>query len=907
MAEDATEHDGAGPTRREGQGDRPARNDERLARGALVGRYVVLDVVGEGGMGVVYAAYDPELDRKVAVKLLQATTGGVDQAWLTREAQAMARVTHPNVIAVFDVGTLPGDRVFVAMELVEGQTLRAWMKAKQRTWREVLPLLYAAGAGLAAAHAVGLVHRDFKPDNVLVGHDGRARVMDFGLARLRRDDELEPPAQSSDASIELRSPLTRDLTEAGHVPGTPAYLAPEVYDGNAADARSDQFAFGVALYEALFGVRPYTKNGARTPRPPPEGSRVPARVQRVAMRAVAADPAARYASLDALLAELAIDPGAMRRRFALGGAAVVLAAAAAFGVTSALRSHGPRCEGAEHRLAGVWDPPAKHAIAAAYAATKKPFAASSYAGVEHALDDYANGWTAAVTDACRATRIRGEQSEDVLSLREACLDQRLAELAALSRLLGQADADIVSKGDRVAYGLEPIAACANTAALLAPDRLPTEPRDQMDKYFKALAEAGAQLVVGHSFAALNAAKRALDIADAQHDVAMRARPLLVRATALSLSGAEDDAAHDYQESVWAAVRGRQDLVAAEAALSVAGVAAGLGRVPEAKLWMGLSRAEAERVGFDHVLEQHSLEVDGFIAVQSNDLHTAVADHEHALAEAVQAYGADSPALWTSEELYAATLAKAGLYAQALPHFERALALHEQSVGADHPDVAVILTSLGVAYTWTGQLDKARDAYARALALREKEFGKTSPMLLVTLNNQADYLRLSGDPAGALQIIERARQIAAATIGDTHPTSHTIETTYAETLTALHRYADARAAFDALLALEDRTHSAMLAETQASRAELAVDEHDWPTAVDFANKSIAAFEVSNGKDNGMLWRPLVALGRARLGLAQPVDAKAALERAIAIGEQAKVKSEALAPARAALADLARAKP
>jgi len=247
-------------TKREGQAPTAADDDHlssRLNRGTLVGRYVVLDVVGEGGMGVVYSAFDPELDRKVAIKLLQAKPGGStgEQAWLVREAQALARLSHPNVVAVHDVGTLPGDRVFIAMELVDGVTLRAWLKTP-RSWREVLPIMRAAGAGLAAAHAAGLVHRDFKPDNVIVGNDGRVRVMDFGLARAQLDG---PAMRSSDVAIDSRSPLSDKLTIAGTVVGTPAYMAPEVYQGDAADARTDQFAFGIALYEALYRTRPYEK------------------------------------------------------------------------------------------------------------------------------------------------------------------------------------------------------------------------------------------------------------------------------------------------------------------------------------------------------------------------------------------------------------------------------------------------------------------------------------------------------------------------------------------------------------------------------------------------------------------------------------------------------------------------
>jgi serine/threonine protein kinase len=206
----------------------PKGQPEYLARGTLIGRYVIIEKLGEGGMGVVYSAYDPELDRKVAIKLLQARPGGSEsgggQAWLLREAQALARLQHPNVVGVHDVGTLSGDRVFVAMELVEGKTLRKWLKGEQRSWREVIPVLVEAGKGLAAAHAAGLVHRDFKPDNVLVGDDGRVFVMDFGLARLRPggDTGPVPRTSASDLQIEAKSPLTDSLTMVGSVIGTPA-------------------------------------------------------------------------------------------------------------------------------------------------------------------------------------------------------------------------------------------------------------------------------------------------------------------------------------------------------------------------------------------------------------------------------------------------------------------------------------------------------------------------------------------------------------------------------------------------------------------------------------------------------------------------------------------------------------
>ena len=883
MSEDATQEDGAPTeaTRREGPASsRPRMPQERLSRGTLVGRYVVLDVLGEGGMGVVYAAYDPELDRKVAVKLLQSR----EQELLLREAQALARVTHPNVIGVFDVGTLPGDRVFVAMELVEGETLRAWLRTRKPTWREALPVLRGAGAGLAAAHAAGIVHGDFKPENVLVGKDGRVRVLDFGLAR-RVDDETS---------------RAHELASDGYVAGTPAYFAPELYDHKVGDARSDQFAFGVALYEAVYGQRPFSKDAPRAMRPPPEGSRVPARIHRVITRALAADPAARFPSMDALLPELAIDPGAGRRRIALAAGAAVIVAGAT-GALLAQRAPGPRCEGAEQRLAGVWDTPVKARVQAAFAATKRPFAASSYAGLERALDHYAGEWSAAVTEACAATRVRGEQNEQVMSLREACLDQRLAEVRALTGLLASADADLVEKGDKVAYGLEPLEPCANVTALLQPGKRPTEPKDVIATYDRELAEARAQMLAGHWLAAMNAATRATDAAKAVHDDAMVAEPMMVRAVVLESVSNFSDALAVLADATWAAMRGKHDELAAEAALAAAGAASAIEHTGEAKLWVGFARAMAARTGVDHTIEQHMLDTEGFVALQDHDIEGALRKHQQAIAEAELAFGHDSPALWSEEGILAGTLTKIGRFGDAIPHFERALALHEQSVGSEHPEIALMLTNLGVCYREVGQDDKARAAYDRALAIRERVYGKTSPMLLATLNNLADYRRLHGDVAGALQMIERAHTIAL-TFGKDQPNTQIVETTYAETLVAAGRLADAHRVYDELLALEDKQKSQVLATTLGSRAALAVIEHDWKGATALAGRAVALIETDSGKDSGDLVAPLTALGQARAALGQRDAAREALDRAIAVGEHAGLGGQELAAARQARASL-----
>ncbi len=268
----------------------------------VVGRYIIRESVGAGGMGAVYAAYDPELDRTVAVKLLHA---GVDEARLVREAKALAKLAHPNVITVHDVGTYVGG-VFLAMEFVRGSTLKQWMRREARSWRDVVSVFVDAGRGLAAAHASGLVHRDFKPDNVLIGDDGRVRVLDFGIAGEVRKD-ARPTAPDLAGAVE-----DAPLTMSGVLMGTPAYMAPEQFLGTDTDERTDQYGFSVALWEALYGARPYQADTIAAlayevwcgTLPDVRGRDVPAWLCRIVTRGLSSIPAQRYRSMNALLAEV---------------------------------------------------------------------------------------------------------------------------------------------------------------------------------------------------------------------------------------------------------------------------------------------------------------------------------------------------------------------------------------------------------------------------------------------------------------------------------------------------------------------------------------------------------------------------------------------------------------------------
>ncbi|HEY5317140.1 MAG TPA: serine/threonine-protein kinase, partial [Solirubrobacteraceae bacterium] len=358
----------------------------------------MLSLVGRGGMGDVYAAYDPELDRKVAVKLLRVKPGnGVSltegRQRTLREAQAIARLSHPNVVVVFDVGTFE-DKVFIAMEFVEGNTLAYWSEAQPRSWQEILKVFVAAGRGLEAAHEKGLVHRDFKPDNVMIGRDGKVRVMDFGLARqvsekvpsdgVPRRIPVELPEEAgqvevgSSPTIVINAGIERPdtdamhtsgsglfdarLTRTGAMMGTPAYMAPEQFFNAPTDARTDQFSFCIALYEALYGQRPFEGNNLSTltgnvvrgsVREPPAGTKVPPWVRRIVLRGLRPVIGDRYPSMGDLLDALGKSPYANRWRMLYAAIAVVVTIGFGFGVRQSLADHRAICGGGAEKLADI--------------------------------------------------------------------------------------------------------------------------------------------------------------------------------------------------------------------------------------------------------------------------------------------------------------------------------------------------------------------------------------------------------------------------------------------------------------------------------------------------------------------------------------------------------------------------
>lgn len=533
--------------------------------GERVGRYTVLERLGEGGMGSVWAALDPTLDRKVALKLLHPDSGGEDQ--LLREAQALAKLSHPNVVGVHEVDTHQG-RVFMALELVQGKTLKEWLLDRP-PWRDVLRALVEAGRGLTAAHAAGIVHRDVKPANILVGDDGRVRISDFGLARPASRRKPEPGQGPP--------PPTGEVSVDGRVAGTPGYMAPEQQRGFRVDARSDQFSFCVTAYEALCGVRPFPRvtphaevveadssaatqpsalplvgRPAPLPHPAP-GFRPPQRILRVLGRGLSADPNRRYPSMQALLDALERKARPVRPAFVAAAAAAVVAAVAV-PVLSA-RARRESCAAGPALAARAWGPDHRQRLKAAFAGSE---ALERTAAL---LDGRAATWAAAYRDACEATRVHGGQSEAVLDLRLGCLEMRRHELAALVKVLEGADPALAARAADAVHALPGVEGCANVLALSLPLPPPSEParRDAIDRLSERSAAVTAEMLAGRFSSALEILEPLLAEADQAQYAPLQARLWRTRGRLLNLAGRIDESLQSLGRAVVYAEQGRDDL------------------------------------------------------------------------------------------------------------------------------------------------------------------------------------------------------------------------------------------------------------------------------------------------------------------------------------------------------------
>ncbi len=872
-----------------------------LVRGEVIGRYVVIDRVGEGGMGVVYSAYDPELDRKLALKLLHHATGeraAARRVRLVREAQAMARLSHRNVIVVHDVGTFD-DQVFVAMEFIDGRSLAAWLgEARESdgrpTWTQELGVLVAAGQGLAAAHDAGLVHRDFKPDNVMIAYSGRVVVTDFGLARAAGNpDDTGPPASGEVGNA--RGKLASTVTAVGAIMGTPAYMAPEQHLGQLADARSDQFSFAVATWEAIYKQRPFPGEDvaslaynvtAGNLREPPSKAGVPTWVARVLARALALEPHRRYPSMHLLLTELARDRTWRPRWWAIAagvGAAAVTGVYAGF----MLDSEPEPCAAGRNHVSRVWNADREQRLRERFTATGLSYAEEQWPTLRSELQAYVKDWNAAYVDACEATHVRGDQSEAVLDARMSCLAGRLDEFSALVDVLERAETAVVERSLVAVQGLPRLRRCSQIEMLLdpVPPAQDAATAAAVDQLRPELARVAALHRAGLYNVGLGAARDlVVRAAELRYDP-VHAESLITLAEYEWAQGTADDAQTHLRQALTLALRGRADRVAAHAAVKLVEV---LGpdatREHEAQGWAEMADALLIRCGGDPELEVALAGRRAEIARARGDLQGARAQLERVLAVQERTHGADDSRVAETALLLADVVAADGDFVRADDLLRRALDIHEYAVGLDHPRTAVILARLGTLARQRGDLGGAVDYLDRALAAGELAYGRDGSELVALLVEAGSALAELGRYDDAERALDRAQALA-----DLHPLEARVEADI-----ALARAEAAIARGDPAQSLEYAARArggatAPLAASHDARADLVEAEAllEFDRAADALTRARQAQRVIDGpqaRPSSQLIRLLVAIGRAELRLEAPGLAAEALTRAVAMVEQ-----------------------
>lgn len=753
------------PTATDGEHD-----PKRLGPGQRVGRYWLLEPVGRGGMGVVYLGYDPELHRKVAVKLLHEEPGGkfIEPRRLLREAQALAQVSHPNLIHVYDVGTFEG-RVFMAMEMVAGRSLSKWFKERP-PWQRVLEVMIAAGRGLVAAHGAGIVHRDLKPGNVILGDDGTVRVLDFGLARVKVDADGDssrsnstpvefPPALTAELADEDEEPLT-----VGVVVGTPAYMAPEQHTGGLATVKSDQYAFCVTLYEGLYGERPWPRLPIRALaklkrrgelRESPTDVNVPSWVRRVVLKGLSPDPDARFDSLDELLTRLTVRDRSSGLRWA---AAVGAVAAVGTGAWLAGRAEVDAvlpCASAASALDGVWNEDRDQAIAAAFDATRLTYARATWQGLSPVVAGYAASWTQMRTDACRATHVDGSQSGALLDRRMVCLDRRRNELDAILGLYEAPDAEVVVRAADIASGLGSLERCADVEALTASVARPASDADReaVEVAERWLAEADALDAAGQHSLAERRARAA--VAEGER---MAYAPLVAEAKLMLATSLDNDAKLAEQtarEAIEiAAAAGADDTLRQAFRRLIFEIGVRQGRPRQVDGLVVAARAAWLRSGRDPDHDP-SLQSDlGLLAAARGEPKRAREHFVRSLA-ALDAESASQVRRLVVAGNYAAALMQQGAWQEAREALGQARELGVQTYGEGHPFVADVDLNLGQIEAQTGHADAANLRYQAALDVLEASPDQHAERLALAYVTYASVAIVEGRPEAAAQRARRA--------------------------------------------------------------------------------------------------------------------------------------------------------
>jgi tetratricopeptide (TPR) repeat protein/predicted Ser/Thr protein kinase len=728
-------------------------------------------MLGRGGMGVVYSAYDPELDRRVALKLLlprgdekKRSRGRVR---LVREAQALARLSHPNVVTVHDVGEHDG-QVFIAMEFIDGDTLKRWIKKGPHPWKQAVEVLSAAGRGLSAAHAKRMTHRDFKPDNVMLEADsGRVVVMDFGLAT------APDIASLSDVESSLSSSLSSGdssdgLTRTGAVMGTPAYMAPDQHAGQPT-AASDQFSFCVTLYEALYGHRPFA--GTTLPavmgaalrgefRPTPQRSSVPRWLREVVVRGLAGRPRDRWPSMDALLQALQNDPS--RRRWAFGGAAGLVLVVGGLYTSNVVRDERRQadCEKRSEAVDAMWNQAKRDRIANAFASLDLSYAEDVWARTEEKLDRSARRWQTTRLETCLA---EPTTMPALRSATDACLDARLRSLQTVLRVLSDADGNVVPRATAIAE-LD-IDECTDEAWLLEAPRLPDDPatrdthlRMRQELFYSSTLRAASRI---EEAAALQEAlvSEAKELGEAR--LLAEARYQLGKSRSLQTRYKESAQLHE--DAYFAAMEVSDRKLARLTALAlIESHGQRLADATTGRLWARHGQLLVDA----HPNAKHQADLDQILAQMeftAGHFDRALELSEGALAVFVDELGETSDRATSSRELLLAIYDRLGKTNEAIEMSRAVLSARLDAYGEKHPYTLTARSNLAAALITTRELDEAEAQLRMVIeAINPPNLDAASAM-----DNLSLVLMLDDQVEAAVELNTEVLSIRRRLLSDTH--------------------------------------------------------------------------------------------------------------------------------------------
>jgi eukaryotic-like serine/threonine-protein kinase len=847
-----------------------------------IDRYQIQRLIGGGAFGKVYQAHDPTIDRAVAIKVLRETDIAGAPERLLREAKVMATVSHANVAAVFDagiVGTGVDARVYIVMELVVGVNVRQWLQTTPSNER-MLDVMRQAGRGLAAAHAAGVIHGDFKPENILVGDDGRVRVVDFGLAH--NNDVRDAPTRKTDLI------------------GTPAYMAPEQFRGQSASALSDQFSFGVALWEALMQQRPFIGTTVENlmiamSQPIARPRAVSATLAAVMQRCLATDPQQRFANMAELVSALEAPPRRKRRRLVIAVATTSMVAVS-IAVWQAGQSHdaADECKQSVASLATLWNSARRDALAASGAAvgnTNMPRALKL-------IDDYANAWQLARLDSCHAAAVRHEQSTDLTVRRNACLADRFAAFEAVVTELGASAANSL----KLTQQLPSLAPCNDVANLSDIVPLPSDPvaRAEVAALTDELTQARAAIIRSDFKAALTIAHRVDQRGETLNYAPLRAQAQVWISQAQTSLGDASAATLSARAAFDFALAAREQRIALFAASVLAFAGATDPRQKDESLrWVATAKSLLATV--------HDLDLEAKVANAEGNVYLTAGDGTKAriaFERTITLFRSIDPNhanLGSTLAMLGVVDLEAGNVAIANAELTESQQRIAHAFGEQHAENASALVNLALVKIAVGEYDEATQHIATALAIWKTSFGAGQAYDAYGYSILASAQLARGQLDAAVSSLQKAETVAIEKFGADHMMTGQIIMMQAEVAARQGKGTDA-------VVLAERACSNLRSSVSAQSSNVATCEATWANALRVVGKldqaqlhaeqAIAMAETTLGKDHPQVAIPLLALSEVMT--AQHRNATALLLRA----EQGLVKepldASLLAHVRIALA-------